>query len=43
MLQNGQFVDPSGAFDKMISAKKEAKDVSARKKPQFKLSKEQEV
>ena len=27
ILQNGELADPSGAFDQMISAKKEAREV----------------
>ena len=31
ILEGGDFRDPSGAFDQMISAKKEAKDLTAKK------------
>ena len=31
LVEGGEFRDPSGAFDNMISAKKEAKDTTAKK------------
>ena len=31
LVEGGKFRDPSGAFDNMISAKKEAKDTTAKK------------
>ena len=40
-LEGGEFRDPSGAFDEMISAKKELRDLTARKTAKkFKLSKD---
>lgn len=45
IFDGGEFRDPSGAFDQMISAKKEAKELTAKKtgKGQFKLTKGQEI
>ena len=41
ILEGGDWRDPSGAFDQMISAKKEIKDMTAKKPAgsQFKLTK----
>lgn len=41
ILEGGDWRDPSGAFDQMISAKKEIKDLTAKKpaNSQFKLTK----
>lgn len=40
-LEGGEFRDPSGAFDEMISAKKEIRDMTGRKTAKkFKLSKD---
>ena len=37
ILSMGEFSDPVGAFDRMISAKKEARDLTARKNTSGKI------